>query len=77
MADLIREVREARRLPSPALARAIRQGAGVSQQRIARELGVHRITVVRWEQGTTAPRGEVRSRYARLLADLQQAVTAA
>jgi DNA-binding XRE family transcriptional regulator len=68
---LIDEVR-ARRLPPPSMRRAIRLGAGVSQVRMAAELGVHRLTFVRWENGTHEPRGESSERYARLLAELQQ-----
>jgi DNA-binding transcriptional regulator YiaG len=68
---LIEEVR-ARRLPPPTVRRAIRLAAGVSQVRMAGELGVHRLTFVRWETGAHEPQGERRERYARLLAELQQ-----
>jgi DNA-binding transcriptional regulator YiaG len=69
---LIDEVRS-RRLPPSGVRRAIRLAAGVSQVRMASELGVHRLTFVRWETGVHEPRGESRERYARLLAELQQA----
>lgn len=69
---LIDEVTEARRLPPPVVARAIRVAAGVSQTRLAAELGVHRITVVRWEKNKSEPTGELRLRYARLLDELRQ-----
>ena len=69
---LIDEVR-ARRLPSRQARRAIRLAAGVSQTRLAEELGVHRQTLIRWENGTHEPQGEPRERYARLLDDLRQA----
>ena len=68
---LIDEVR-ARRLPPSNVRRAIRLAAGVSQVRMASELGVHRLTFVRWETGVHEPRGESRERYARLLTELQQ-----
>lgn len=68
---LIEEVR-ARQLPSVAMRRAIRLAAGVSQVRMATELGVHRLTFVRWENGTHDPRGDNRAHYASLLAQLQQ-----
>ena len=68
---LIDEVR-ARRLPSAKTRRAIRLAAGVSQSRMAEELGVHRLTFVRWESGEHEPRGENRERYAELLASLRQ-----
>lgn len=69
--DLIDEVRQARQLPDRRAARGIRVAAGVSQTRIARELGVHRNTVIRWEAGERAPRGELRVRYAELLDQLR------
>lgn len=68
---LIEEVR-ARQLPPLKLRRAVRLAAGVSQMRMATELGVHRLTFIRWENGTHEPRGESRARYAQLLAELQQ-----
>lgn len=75
--ELLDQVRLSRRMPPPAMARAIRTSAGVSQERLAAELGVHRLTVIRWETGRCVPRGEVRARYAALLTELQRAVTAA
>jgi len=61
-----------RRLPAPPVARAIREAVFVTQQDIADELGVHRITVARWESGARRPRGAAREAYANLLADLQR-----
>lgn len=72
MSQLVDEVRRARTLPSPPLAKAIRQSAGVSQVRLAAELGVHRMTVARWEQGVRKPSGATRAAYAALLADLRE-----
>jgi len=69
--NLIEEVR-ARQLPAVNVRRAIRLAAGVSQVRMAAELGVHRLTFVRWENGSIEPRDVNCVRYARLLADLQQ-----
>ena len=69
---LIDEVRE-RQLPPVKVRQAIRRAAGVSQVRMAAELGVHRSTFIRWETGASDPRPESRGRYARLLAGLQQA----
>jgi DNA-binding XRE family transcriptional regulator len=68
---LIDEVR-ARQLPSAKARRAIRVAADVSQGRMAAEVGVHRSTLIRWENGECVPRGEARERYAKLLAALQQ-----
>lgn len=74
---LLEEVRASHRMPSPAAARLIRVTAGVSQERLAAELGVHRMTVHRWEAGERKPRGHIRARYAALLQALQQEMTAA
>jgi transcriptional regulator with XRE-family HTH domain len=60
----------ARRLPSPAAARAIRLGAGVTQQELADELAVDRVTVARWEAGDRTPRGQLRLRYVQVLEQL-------
>ena len=70
---LIEQVHTAQRLPTPALARAIRCEAGVTQQQLADELGVHVVTVARWEAGTRVPRGTLRARYALLLNALHEA----
>ena len=73
-AVLASEVKEIRRLPAPSLARAIREAAGVSQARIASELGVTRVSVTRWEAGTRRPRGRHALAYSALLRDLQAAL---
>ncbi|MCU1530390.1 MAG: hypothetical protein JWP75_4153 [Frondihabitans sp.] len=72
---LLREVEAGRRLPAPAVARAIREAAGVAQSQIADELHVHRLTVGRWESGASKPRGNVRIAYLQLLTDLQGATS--
>jgi DNA-binding transcriptional regulator YiaG len=69
---LVDEVLRARTLPKPAMAKMIRVAAGVSQRRLGAELGVHRITVARWEDGTRTPRGSVRAAYADLLNQLRE-----
>ena len=70
---LLEQVRAAQRLPTPAVARAIRQAAGVTQQRVADELAINRVTVARWELGERSPRGELRLRYVELLDTLREA----
>ncbi len=70
---LIDEVRTARQLPAPRLAREIRRAAGVTRERLAQELNVHPVTVGRWEAGTRQPRGSLRAAYTRLLLQLQEA----
>lgn len=62
------------RLPDRARARAIRLAAGASYRQVAEELNVHPQTVVAWESGKHRPRGELRARYAQLLAELSRAV---
>lgn len=60
-----------RRLPIPAMRRAIRISAGLTQTDVADVLGVHRESVTRWELGTRTPRGEVLHRYVELLEELR------
>jgi DNA-binding transcriptional regulator YiaG len=76
MTALLEEVRTRRRLPAPSVAKAIRTAAGVSQQRVAEELHVHRVTVARWEDGTRRPSGRLLGAYLELLEQLRE-VTAA
>lgn len=77
MSQLVEDARAASRLPTPAKARHIRMAASVSQAAMAQELGVHRVTLARWETGHLSPSGTRRAQYARLLEELQRAVTAA
>jgi DNA-binding transcriptional regulator YiaG len=72
--DLIEELRLERSLPSPRAARLIREMVGVSQARLARELGVDRTSVTKWELGVRRPRGEQALRYQALLEALQAEV---
>lgn len=74
MSGLLAEVRAHQKLLDPRRAKAIREAAGISQRRIAVELGVHPLTVQRWEKGTRRPRGELLVRYAQLLEELRQEV---
>ncbi len=73
MSQLVEHVERRRRLPSPAVARAVRLAAGVSQQMIADDLDVHRMTVARWEAGERRPRGEMAERWAALIDALGEA----
>lgn len=67
---LLIEVRSGSRVPAPGVAKAIRLAAGVSQTRLAAELGVHRVTLARWETGVRTPTGRDRARWGDLLFDL-------
>ncbi len=75
MVDLIERVRNERRWPGGAVAKAVREAASVSQAAVAAELGVHQVTVARWETGKRRPRGEYLREYLTLLDALQQEVT--
>ncbi len=70
--SLIDEVRQRRRLPKPSTARAIREEAGISQQRMATEIGVDRMTLARWESGRRKPRPRAAASSAALLDQLRQ-----
>jgi DNA-binding transcriptional regulator YiaG len=72
--EFVSEIRAARRLPPPVIARAIREAAGVSQARAARQIGVHRLTFLRWETAERRPNEHHRAAYARLLDQMREAV---
>ncbi len=59
------------RLPSPAVRRRIREGAGLSCREMAGILGVSHGTVERWEQGRSLTRTNAR-KYRQLLDALQE-----
>ncbi|MGE0026876.1 MAG: helix-turn-helix domain-containing protein [Thermoleophilia bacterium] len=65
-----------RRLPSPAIRRAIRCGAGLTQNDLATALGVSRPAVTRYEAGQREPRGDLRVAYAQVLDALLKDATA-
>lgn len=71
---LVAEVRRERQLPAPRTCRLIRLTAGVSQARLATELGIGRVSVARYELGTRKPRGALLARYIELLEALQAEV---
>jgi len=68
---LAEEVRARRGRPDPATARDIRLAAGVSQERLAHAVGVTRITIARWEDGSRQPRGRYLDDYLRVLGELK------
>ncbi|HWS47813.1 MAG TPA: helix-turn-helix transcriptional regulator [Acidimicrobiia bacterium] len=61
-----------RLLPAPTVARAIRVAARRSQQEVADAVGVHRVTLARWESGERRPRGHRREIYAAVLDEMQR-----
>jgi DNA-binding transcriptional regulator YiaG len=70
VSELLERVRARRRLPPAAERRRIRQAAGISQDDMARALGVSQMSIWRWERGTR-PR-EHEAAYARLLDELER-----
>ena len=63
-----------RRLPDPRARRALREGADVTQDAIAKAVGVTRAEVSKWESGSRTPRGEALRRYLKVLDRLRQEV---
>jgi hypothetical protein len=63
----IRAELESRRSPIPAVAQAKRRAAGVDQAWAAAQIGVHRVTLARWEEGRCVPRCANRERWIALL----------
>lgn len=59
-----------RRLPSPAMRRALRASAGLSAAELASTLGVTRQAVSKWERGDRTPRGEHLESYIAVLEEL-------
>ncbi len=51
---------------------SIRRRVHLSQESIARAVGVSRTSVLRWETGSRVPSGEAAVRLARLLRDLDR-----
>ena len=70
-APIAAKMRAKKGLPGPAMRRAIRLGAGLSQVDVAEVLGVHRESVARWESGVRTPRGRVLVEYVDLLDQLR------
>lgn len=67
LTERLEQARAVRRLPPPAARRQIREQAGLSQEDIARALGVTREAVVYWELGRRTPRPATAVRYLKLL----------
>jgi transcriptional regulator with XRE-family HTH domain len=73
--ELLSGLRATRDLPPPDEARRIRESAGVSMNRLACALAVHRSTLSRWERGLTVPAVSSRPRYAAALRTLSSGVS--
>lgn len=66
-------VRLNRRLPSPALRRAIRSDAGLTVAEVADAVGVTRQAVNNWERGARSPRGAALRSYVAVLDEIRKA----
>jgi transcriptional regulator with XRE-family HTH domain len=66
---------EAKRRPSPSVARALRLEARLSQQLVAEAIGVHRVTLARFELGRQRLRPQATRRLAELLDEIKEAVS--
>jgi transcriptional regulator with XRE-family HTH domain len=71
---LIETYRSRPSLPAPAMARAIREQSGLSQEALAAAVGVTRPAISRYECGRRSPRDVHRKRYAEVLAALPKEV---
>lgn len=69
------EVSRVRTLIKDGHAREIRVKASVSASEVADALGVNASTVLRWEEGERAPRGETAQKYGELLEALRKAIS--
>lgn len=67
---LVKKIRIIRDLPPPAIRRALRVGAGLTEKDIASVLGVTHVTVSRYELGKRTPRGTVLAAYVEVLRTL-------
>lgn len=74
--DLAHHARVANSLPTPEKARLIREAAGISQTQLAEAIGVHRMTILRWENGERRPRGLHLTAYCAALQEMRQGVLA-
>lgn len=61
-----------RALPDPADRRFLRRRIGLSQDQVAQVLGVHRVSVARWESGLRNPSTEHLEPYMRVLGLLDE-----
>lgn len=74
LSGLVEQVRLRRRLPPLLMRKAIREAAGLSQAALAREVGVDRVTVARWEAGRRTPRSRYLEAYVGVLEALRSEV---
>ncbi len=49
-------------VPSPAFLASLREGMGLTQEQLGERIGVHKLTISRWERGTLRPGAEALER---------------
>lgn len=69
---LMEKVEARQELPPPAVCKALRKMADLSQEDEARALGVSRAAVSRWENGSRRPTGTHLIAYAELMGELRR-----
>jgi transcriptional regulator with XRE-family HTH domain len=72
LAQLRRKIEARHSLPAPAVRRALREGAGISQADVAIACGVSREAVSRWENGEREPRPDHLAAYVEVLDELRR-----
>lgn len=70
--ELGRKIRAHRTLPPPAMRKALREAAGLTQEDVAAALHIRRESVSRYEHSKRRPRGRVLVAYAELLEELRR-----
>ena len=73
-APLALKLKARRELPPPAARRALREAGGVSQQDVARAVGVTRQCISWWESGQRVPAGRNLAGYVRVLDEIRRAL---
>ncbi|MFF3685566.1 sigma factor-like helix-turn-helix DNA-binding protein [Streptomyces sp. NPDC002187] len=64
-------------LPPPKERRRLREAKGLKEEQVAAAIGVTRTTIRSWETGRTSPQGRRRELYAKLLAAIDEELSAA
>ncbi|MGW3650218.1 helix-turn-helix transcriptional regulator [Streptomyces sp. NPDC000878] len=73
VAEKIRSLRNVRpELPAPAVRKAIREAAGLTQAQVASAVGVTAQAVALWESGRRTPRGPLLGQYAEAVRTMQE-----
>jgi transcriptional regulator with XRE-family HTH domain len=71
---LLEEIGAGLALPAPDETRALLEKAHVSRKRLAEDMGLNRVTVSRWINGTRTPRGKNLVAFVSRLAEIEATV---